>query len=169
MKKQNISKLIIVLIASVLLQSCFVAKDYKTPEVKTTDLYRTDKALDSTTIASISWDKLFTDTYLNEYIKEGLTNNYDVQIALESLKIDTVTNKKASAPNEIGVPLQGKLSEVLVKVGDVVQKNTPLFVIEAMKMESTVVAPFAGKVSAVELKGGSMVMQDDLVVVLELS
>ena len=99
MKKQNISKLIIVLIASVLLQSCFVAKDYKTPEVKTTDLYRTDKALDSTTIASISWDKLFTDTYLNEYIKEGLTNNYDVQIALESLKAAEASMKQSKTGN----------------------------------------------------------------------
>jgi pyruvate carboxylase len=93
--------------------------------------------------------------------------NRHITIKDESLKIDFVSNKKASAINEIGVPLQGKLSEVLVKVGDIVEKNTPLFVIEAMKMESTVGAPFAGTISAVELKGGSMVMQDDLVVVIQ--
>jgi len=93
--------------------------------------------------------------------------NRHIKIKDESLKIDTVTNKKASAVNEIGVPLQGKLIEVLVKVGDKVEKNTPLFVIEAMKMESTVVAPFAGKISAIELKEGCMVLQDDLVVVIE--
>ncbi|NLP58527.1 efflux transporter outer membrane subunit [Lutibacter sp. B1] len=85
MRKQNISKLVIVLIASVLLQSCFVAKDYKSPEVETDNLYRTEQALDSTSLASISWDKLFTDSLLQQYIKEGLTNNYDVKIALQNL------------------------------------------------------------------------------------
>ncbi|MDX1828601.1 MAG: efflux transporter outer membrane subunit [Lutibacter sp.] len=85
MKKQHISKLIIVLIASVLLQSCFVAKNYKTPKVNTDNLFRTEKQLDSTSIAAVSWDKLFTDTILQDYIKEGLANNYDVKIALQNL------------------------------------------------------------------------------------
>ncbi len=99
MKKQNISKLLIVLIASVLLQSCFVAKDYKSPEVKTANLYRTDQVLDSTSIASISWDKLFTDSFLQQYINEGLANNYDVQIALESLKAAEATMKQSKQGN----------------------------------------------------------------------
>lgn len=85
MKKQHISKLIIVLIASILLQSCFVAKNYKAPKVKTDNLYRTEQQLDSTSIAAVSWDKLFTDAVLQEYIKEGLANNYDVKIALQNL------------------------------------------------------------------------------------
>lgn len=97
MRKQNIVKLVVVLIASVLLQSCFVAKDYKSPEVETDNLYRTEQALDSTSLASISWDKLFTDSFLQQYIKEGLTNNYDVQIALESLKAAEATMKQSKA------------------------------------------------------------------------
>jgi len=99
MKKQNISKLIVVLITSLLLQSCFVAKDYKSPEVKTANLYRTNQVSDSTSIASISWDKLFTDSFLQQYINEGLTNNYDVQIALESLKAAEATMKQSKKGN----------------------------------------------------------------------
>ena len=49
------------------------------------------------------------------------------------------------------LPLQGKLCRILVKQGDKVEKNTPLFVIEAMKMESTVVAPRAGVIKNVVL------------------
>lgn len=93
--------------------------------------------------------------------------NRHIYLKDESLKIDVKTNRKAVSEKEIGVPLQGKLSAVLVKVGDKVSKNTPLFVIEAMKMESTVVAPFAGTISHVELEGNAMVMQDDLVVIIE--
>lgn len=76
------------------------------------------------------------------------------------------THKKVSNANEIGAPLQGKLSKILVKAGATVQKNSPLFVIEAMKMESTIVAPHAGVVKHVVLNEGVFVAQDDVVVEL---
>ncbi|OQP54704.1 pyruvate carboxylase [Niastella populi] len=76
------------------------------------------------------------------------------------------THKKVNAANEIGAPLQGKLSKILVKAGDKVQKNSPLFVIEAMKMESTIVAPAEGVVQHVVLNEGVFVAQDDVVVEL---
>lgn len=75
-------------------------------------------------------------------------------------------NKKVSNENEIGSPLQGRLSKVLVKAGDEVKKNTALFTIEAMKMESTVVASRSGKVGAVLLTEGVLIEQDDVVVVM---
>ena len=56
---------------------------------------------------------------------------------------------------------------MVVKAGDAIKKNDPLFIIEAMKMESTVTAPFDGKVKHIHLNGGVMVEQDDLVVELE--
>ena len=62
--------------------------------------------------------------------------------------------------------LQGKLASVQASVGDKVKENQPLFVIEAMKMETTITAPRAGKIAKVVLTKG-MVEQDDLVLVLE--
>ena len=56
--------------------------------------------------------------------------------------------------------------EYLVKKGDELKKNSPLFLIEAMKMESTVVAPFDGHIEEVLLEGNQMVHQDDLVVII---
>jgi pyruvate carboxylase len=76
------------------------------------------------------------------------------------------SNKKVSCDTEIGAPLQGKLSKVLVKAGEQVTKNTPLFVIEAMKMESTIVAPQAGVIKNIVLAEGVFVEQDDVVVEL---
>jgi pyruvate carboxylase len=84
----------------------------------------------------------------------------------KSFKTTRPTHKKVSAANEIGAPLQGKLSKVLVKTGDPVQKNTPLFVIEAMKMESTIVASQASVVKNVVLNEGVFVEQDDVVIEL---
>ncbi|MGV6818023.1 MAG: pyruvate carboxylase [Thiotrichales bacterium] len=73
-------------------------------------------------------------------------------------------NRKALDANEIGAPLQGKLSEVLVEKGNRVKPDQPLFIIEAMKMETTVTAPFAGRIKAVHLEPGAMVEQGDLIV-----
>ena len=95
----------------------------------------------------------------------GQTRVIDVKD--RSFQTTKIAHRKVEAENEIGAPLQGKLSKVLVKSGEEVEKNTPLFIIEAMKMESTVTAPFAGKVQKVHLKAGIIVQQDDLVVELK--
>ncbi|MDG1720962.1 MAG: pyruvate carboxylase, partial [Bacteroidia bacterium] len=92
--------------------------------------------------------------------------NRHIQLRNEKLNIEIKTRRKVSAVNEIGAPLQGKLTQILVQKGDKVKKNTPLFLIEAMKMESTVVAPFDGQITEVLLEGNQMVHQDDLVVII---
>ncbi|MDZ4668528.1 MAG: pyruvate carboxylase [bacterium] len=94
----------------------------------------------------------------------GQTRN--VEVIDRNFKGTKLTNRKVSNENEIGSPLQGRLSKVLVKAGEEVLKNTPLFAIEAMKMESTVVAPRSGKVESVLLGDGVLIEQDDVVVIL---
>ncbi len=87
-----------------------------------------------------------------------------VQIRDESAVPKTVVHRKATENNEIGSPLMGRLASVLVNAGDEVQKDTALFVIEAMKMETTITAPSDGEVMAVHLQEGTLVEQGDLVV-----
>jgi len=92
--------------------------------------------------------------------------NRHIQIKDEKLNIETKSHRKVSNEADIGAPLQGKLTKILVKKGDKVAKNTPLFLIEAMKMESTVVAPKKGVIKEIVLSDNQMVHQDDVVVVL---
>ena len=84
-----------------------------------------------------------------------------------SVKPTKASNRKAVGEKEIGTSLQGKLSAIMVKPGQEVEQNTPLFVIEAMKMETTITAPAAGKVKQVHLHQGELVEQGDLVVEME--
>jgi pyruvate carboxylase len=77
------------------------------------------------------------------------------------------TNPKATGENQIGSPLQGKISQIKVKEGEKVKTNTPLFVLEAMKMESIVTAPREAVVKKIHLNAGAIVEQGDLVVELE--
>lgn len=91
----------------------------------------------------------------------------DVIVRDKKIKVETIKHTKANAKNEIGSPLQGNLSKILVKEGEIVKKNQPLFIIEAMKMESNVSAPFNGKISKILLKANTMVEQDDLILEME--
>jgi pyruvate carboxylase len=85
----------------------------------------------------------------------------------KSIKTEIIAHKKCATPFDIGAPLQGSLSHLFVKVGDIVAPQTPLFIIEAMKMESTIGSPRHGRVKAIHLKEKTLVKQDDLIVELE--
>jgi pyruvate carboxylase len=95
----------------------------------------------------------------------GQTRNIFVKD--NSIQSSKAANVKTSSPNDVGAPLQGKLVSVLVNEGDFIEKGKPLFVIEAMKMESTINAHMSGTVSKVYLKQNSMVEQDDCVVTIK--
>ncbi len=84
-----------------------------------------------------------------------------------NIKTDVAIHRKASGDHEVGAPLQGSLSKILVKEGDEIAVNAPLFIIEAMKMESTITAPSAGRVKKVHLSEKTLVEQDDLVIEME--
>ena len=93
----------------------------------------------------------------------------NVLIRDNSILVDKEENVKVDPddPKQIGAPLQGLLSSVLVKKGQEINKNQPLFVIEAMKMETTVTATEEGVVDKIQLQNGSLVNTDDLVLVLK--
>jgi len=95
-------------------------------------------------------------------------NRY-VEVHDSKLNIKKEENIKINPENsnEIGAPLQGSLYRLLVNKGQEVQENEPLFIIEAMKMETTVVAPYTGKINSIILNSGAMVKQDDLVLTLD--
>ncbi|SDS45516.1 pyruvate carboxylase [Gramella sp. MAR_2010_147] len=93
----------------------------------------------------------------------------NVVVKDKTVKVVKVENVKAEAgnPKQIGAPLQGLLSSVLVKKGQKIKTNQPLFVIEAMKMETTVVAPVNGIIDKIQLQEGALVKSEDLVVKME--
>jgi len=96
----------------------------------------------------------------------GQTRNVDVRD--KAIKVEQKENKKADKENErqIGAPLQGLLSKLLVKRGEAVKKNQQLFIIEAMKMETIITAPADTSVKHIELTGGTLVNTNDLVLEL---
>ncbi|WP_035672279.1 efflux transporter outer membrane subunit [Flavobacterium sp. 83] len=96
--KNNINKIILLGVTAILIQSCFVAKDYKRPKLKTENLYRNEVVpTDTTSLANVSWDKIFTDPLLQGYIKKGLVNNLDIRIAMQNIAAAQATMKQGEA------------------------------------------------------------------------
>ncbi|NLJ70176.1 MAG: acetyl-CoA carboxylase biotin carboxyl carrier protein subunit, partial [Clostridiaceae bacterium] len=63
-------------------------------------------------------------------------------------------------------PMPGSVIEVSVAIGDQVQKNQKLCVIEAMKMENEIVAPKVGTVNQILVETGSKVETSQVLFVL---
>jgi pyruvate carboxylase len=87
-----------------------------------------------------------------------------VQIRDDSAAPKVAANRKAVEEKEIGAPLMGRLASVLVEAGQEVSKDAPIFVIEAMKMETTITAPKDGQIKKVHLEAGTLVEQGDMVI-----
>lgn len=97
MNNRKIKMAILIVLVSISLQSCFVAKDYQEPQVDTENLYRTEAVLDSTSLGMLSWKELFTDIQLQSYIEEGIQNNLDLQIAIQNIVAAEATLKQGKA------------------------------------------------------------------------
>lgn len=96
--KNKIYRVALLGLTATVMQSCFVAKDYKRPELKTADLYRNEVvSTDTTSLANVSWDKVFTDPLLQGYISKGLQNNLDIRIAMQNIVAAQATMKQGKA------------------------------------------------------------------------
>jgi len=96
--KNKIYRVALLGLTATVMQSCFVAKDYKRPELKTADLYRNEVvSTDTISLANVSWDKVFTDPLLQGYISKGLQNNLDIRIAMQNLVAAEATMKQGKA------------------------------------------------------------------------
>lgn len=68
---------------------------------------------------------------------------------------------------DVTPPMPAVVQELLVEVGAEVDKGARLVVVSAMKMETTLVAPHAGTVTAVNTEVGAKVAPGDILVEIE--
>ncbi|WP_431307243.1 pyruvate carboxylase [Ferdinandcohnia quinoae] len=92
----------------------------------------------------------------------------EVIIKDESIKSTIVAKAKAdnSNPNHIGASMPGTVIKVLVSNGEKVNKGDHLMITEAMKMETTVQAPFSGVVKNILVSNGEAIQTGDLLLEL---
>ncbi|MDX5475259.1 MAG: pyruvate carboxylase [Bacillaceae bacterium] len=92
----------------------------------------------------------------------------EVIIKDENVK-STVTSKQKidrNNPGHIGATMPGTVIKVLVEKGEKVNKGDHLMITEAMKMETTVQAPFTGTVEELFANAGDAISTGDLLIEL---
>ncbi|HET7238826.1 MAG TPA: biotin/lipoyl-containing protein, partial [Terrimicrobiaceae bacterium] len=92
----------------------------------------------------------------------------EVSVLDTSLKVEKVERTKADPanPGQVGAPIPGAVTSIIVEKGGSVAKGDRLLVIEAMKMQTTVYAPIAGTVLDQLVQVGETVDTKDLLIVL---
>ena len=68
---------------------------------------------------------------------------------------------------EVKAPMPGKILEILVNVGDAVNEDDELILLEAMKMENPIYAPAGGTIREIKVKANDSVETEQLMMVIE--
>ena len=78
-----------------------------------------------------------------------------------------VTEGEDLQTGELSSPMPGLVIKILVKVGATVMKDTPLIVLEAMKMENEIRSPMDAVVSKIHISSGDSVSKNALLISLD--
>jgi len=79
----------------------------------------------------------------------------------------TPKRPRPKGPGDVASAMPGKVIKVLVKQGQAVKKGDLVLIVEAMKMESQVLAPIAGTVKTLHVAEGDDVKTDETLLVVE--
>ena len=97
----------------------------------------------------------------NKY-KVDLEDQYDA--LLKSMGMGSSGAKKMKS---LKAPMPGLVLDVLIKVGDSIQKDTPLVVLEAMKMENVIKSTGEATVKGIEVSKGAAVEKNQILIHFE--
>ncbi len=99
---------------------------------------------------------------LNGQAREVIVKDENVKTLIQSKRKQDVSN-----PNHIGATMPGTVMKVLVTHGQKVKKGDHLIITEAMKMETTVQAPFDGIIKDICVQDGESIQTGDLLIILD--
>ena len=93
----------------------------------------------------------------------------EVTVVDQTLDVESSRSKKADPddPNQVAASMPGMVVTVAIRPGDQVAVGQKLLMLEAMKMQTVVVAERDGTIGTVLVKPGSQVEAGDLLVVIE--
>ena len=106
-------------------------------------------------------------TRVVQFELNGMRREINVQDKHAKASVHAVEKADPDDPMQVGASIPGAVSKVLVKKGDEVKENDVLLIIEAMKMETSVVARANGVVGEVKVEAGDSVVAGQLLMTLK--
>lgn len=98
-------------------------------------------------------------------------NGQSREVLIKDRSVKTMVQLRPKAekgdPNQIGATMPGTVVKVLVVKGDKVKKGDHLMITEAMKMETTIQAPFDAEIDEISVSNGDSIEQNDLLIKLK--
>ena len=88
----------------------------------------------------------------------------DQELLLDKLGFKT---GNAVAEGILKAPMPGKILDILVAEGDVVTKDQPLVILEAMKMENELKSPVDGTISSISAEVGQSLEKNTIILGIE--
>jgi pyruvate carboxylase subunit B len=87
----------------------------------------------------------------------------------QELLLDRLGFKTGAAATEglLNAPMPGKILEIMVSEGDEVEKDQPLVILEAMKMENELKAPVGGTISSISAEVGQSLEKNSPILEIE--
>jgi pyruvate carboxylase len=92
----------------------------------------------------------------------------EVNVRDRSLRVVARAHPKADSadPGQVGAPTAGMITKVSVEPNQVVERQTKLITLDAMKMQTNIYAPIAGRVTKIHVALGDQVEAKDLLVTI---
>lgn len=124
-------------------------------------IQQSERYIAATNLTNLSNSKLMvTDEGFDLFTPEGYFN-------CSEIKPDLGMDNQNAVNGSLKAPMHGSVVDLLVDVGDMVKKGDTLVVMEAMKMEHTIVAPADGTVSEFFFEKGALVESDATLLAFE--
>ncbi|MGJ8684062.1 MAG: biotin/lipoyl-containing protein [Nonlabens sp.] len=151
--------------------------DHQDFKVTTTDLQSVDihkvnpeelhvlkknKAFKVSVISQNLLDKTMTVSVNGNNYQVKIDDEYDTMVAQMGL-----LEKTEATSNNINAPMPGYIVDIMVKAGDHIENETPLFVLSAMKMENVILSNGKGIIKSIEAKIDDSVVKGQLIIEME--
>lgn len=113
---------------------------------------------------------LKSDFNIKEYTVKVNNNTYEIIISdtldqlISEMGFSVNGSKQVDA---IYAPMPGLLLDINIVVGQEIQKDAPLFILEAMKMENCIISPRDGIIKSIHGSKGDAVEKNQLLVEFE--
>lgn len=113
-------------------------------------------------------DNVHYDGSTIEFSMNSVWHSVDVKDE-QDLLLDRLGFKTGAAATEgiLKTPMPGKILEIMVKEGDEVEKDQPLAILEAMKMENELKAPISGTIASISAEVGQSLEKNSPILEIE--